>query len=78
MCRKNKNKPFGPDNFEWVTDLELAQTKPSILKLTYNGETKTLREWSEAYGMSYNGLRMRHTRGKNYTVEEILFGKNGK
>lgn len=78
LCRKNKNKPFGPDNFEWVTDLELAQTKPSILKLTYNGETKTLREWSEAYGMSYNGLRMRHIRGKSYTVEEILFGKKRK
>ncbi len=27
LSRKDKNKPFGPDNFEWVTNIELAQTK---------------------------------------------------
>lgn len=75
LCRKDKNKPFGPDNFEWVTPLELAQTTKIAIKLTYNGETKTLREWSEEYGMSYNGLQMRYHRNKNYTVEQILFGK---
>lgn len=59
LCRKDKNKPFGPNNFEWVTNLELAQTNTQTIKLTYNGETKTLREWSEEYGMSYNGLLLR-------------------
>lgn len=67
LCRKDKNKPFGPNNFEWVTNLELAQTNTQTIKLTYNGETKTLREWSEEYGMSYNGLLLRYVRNKNYT-----------
>ena len=49
LSRKDKNKPFGPDNFEWVTNLELAQTNTHTIRLTYNGETKTLREWSEEY-----------------------------
>jgi hypothetical protein len=38
LCRKDKNKPFGPNNFEWVTNLELAQTNTQTIKLTYNGE----------------------------------------
>lgn len=50
---------IGPNNFEWVTNLELAQTNTQTIKLTYNGETKTLCEWSEEYGMSYNGLLLR-------------------
>ena len=48
------------------------------IRLTYNGETKTLREWSEEYGMSYNGLLIRYLKNKNYTIEEILFGKKRK
>ena len=78
LSRKDKNKPFGPDNFEWVTNLELAQTNTHTIRLTYNGETKTLREWSEEYGMSYNGLLIRYLKNKNYTIEEILFGKKYK
>lgn len=78
LSRKDKDKPFGPDNFEWVTNLELAQTAKDTVWLTYEGETKTLREWSEEFGMSYNGLRQRYFRNKNYSVEEILFGKKRK
>lgn len=78
LSRKNKDKPFGPNNFEWISNLELAQTRRKTVKLTYNNETKTLREWSEEYGMSYNGLRLRYLRNKNYTTEEILFGKKRK
>lgn len=78
LSRKDKDKPFGPDNFEWVTNLELAQTAKDTVWLTYKGETKTLREWSEEFGMSYNGLRQRYFRNKNYSIEEILFGKKRK
>lgn len=78
LSRKDKDKPFGPDNFEWVTNLELAQTAKDTVWLTYKDETKTLREWSEEFGMSYNGLRQRYFRNKNYSIEEILFGKKRK
>ena len=78
LCRLDKSKPFGPNNFEWVENLKLAQTKLNVITLTYKGETKTLREWSEEYGMSFNGLRQRYHKGKNYSIEEILFGKKRK
>lgn len=32
LCRKNKNKPFGPDNFEWVTDEEILFGKKRKIK----------------------------------------------
>ena len=76
LSRKDKNKPFGPDNFEWVTNLELAQTNTHTIRLTYNGETKTLREWSEEYGMSYNGLLIRYLKKscleRNTNLKESL------
>lgn len=74
LNRKNTDLPFGPNNFHWVTDLDSAQNKKNTIHLTYNGETKTLRQWSEEYGMTYNGIKKRYN-SKNYSVEEILFGK---
>jgi len=47
-------------------------------KLEYNGETKTLLEWSNELDLNYNGLRQRYFKGKNYTVDQILFGKKHK
>lgn len=72
--RKDASKPFSKENFVWVDSKQLSCLQSSI-ELAYNGETHTLREWSEILNCSYNGLRQRAYKGKNYTVEEILFGK---
>lgn len=74
LCRKDKTKQYGPDNFVWLSDDDLAEKRTTIY-LTYDGYTKSLKQWAKEYGMNYNGLRQRYVRGKNYTVEEILFGK---
>lgn len=75
--RKNTTKSFSKDNFMWVTK-EYTSILMSKIKLTYKGETHCLKEWSTLLGISYNGLRQRYCKGKNYSVEEILFGKNRK
>lgn len=75
--RKDTTKPFSKDNFMWVNK-EFASVLISKIKLTYKGETHYLKEWSTLLGISYNGLRQRYCKGKNYSVEEILFGKNRK
>lgn len=73
LSRKDKNKPFGPDNFEWVTNLELAQTNTHTIRLTYNGETKTLREWSNVVPCCYV---CNCARNNNFSFDEMkILGK---
>lgn len=75
LSRIDKTKPFGPSNFRWVTEQENNNSRLNNIKISYNGETKTIREWANEYGMSVYGIRCRYHCGKNYTNEEILFGK---
>lgn len=75
LARLDKSKPFSFDNCRWLTEEEAALVKDNSVKLTYNGETKTLREWSIQYEANYNGVRQRYHRGKNYSAHEIIFGR---
>ena len=76
LCRKDTTKPYSKENCEWR---EKGQENISkLIQLTYQGETKTILEWCEKFNLNYNGVRQRYFKGKNYTVEEILFGKNKK
>lgn len=73
LCRKNTSMPYSKDNCEWREKGEENLSK--LAKITYNGETKTLVEWCACLGINYQGARQRYFKGKNYTVEQILFGK---
>lgn len=75
--RKDTTKPFSKENFMWVHSKQLSYIRSST-ELTYKGETHTLKDWAEILGCSFNGIRQRYYKGKNYTVEEILFGKERK
>lgn len=79
MCfrRKDTTLPFSKDNFMWIKKESIGDSRATIT-LTYNGETLNLRQWAEKLGISYSGLKSRYYRGKNYTTEEILFGKKKK
>lgn len=74
LCRIDSKKPYSKDNCEWRNKGEEVLTK--LKKLCYNGEEKTLVEWCEQFGLNYSGVRQRYFRGKNFTPEQILFGKN--
>lgn len=73
LCRKDTSLPYSKDNCEWRDKKE--ENLDKLAKLTYNGETKTLVEWCADLGINYNGVRERYFKGKNYTAEQILFGK---
>lgn len=75
LVRKDKSLPFSKDNFIFLPEEEVANLKRNVIKITYNGETHTMQEWSDLLGKSINGIRMRYYKGKNYTTEEVLFGK---
>lgn len=74
LCRKDTQKQYSKDNCEWRDKGEENFGKLAILE--YNGESKTLVEWCDELALNYNGVRQRYFKGKNYTSEQILFGKN--
>lgn len=76
LLRKDKSLPYSKENCYWA-----AKGTENIHKLSvveYKGETKTLLEWCKDFNINYGGARMRFFKGKNYTPEEILFGKTKK
>jgi len=48
LDRRNTNKGYSRKNCRWATRQQQADNKPSTIKLTYRGRTKTLREWAAA------------------------------
>lgn len=73
-ARIDKEKPFGPSNFIWVSE-DVAGLLKTKVRIEYNGEVKTIKEWSNDLGLSEYGIKLRYHRCKHYTNEEILFGK---
>ena len=76
LCRKDTTKPYSKENCEWREKGQ--ENLGKLIQLTYNGETKTILEWCELLGLNYNGVRQRYFKGKDFTVEQILFGKKKK
>lgn len=75
LIRKDSSKPYSKDNCVWANKGEESVHRITA-SLGYDGQEKTLFEWSNIYGLNYNGVRQRYYKGKNYTNEQILFGKS--
>lgn len=73
IYRKNKALPFSKENCLWVDKSKLSEHKRVLL--TYNGASKTLQTWCEELELNLNGVKLRYHRSKNYTAEQILFGR---
>lgn len=69
--RIDNNKGYSPDNCRWATLIEQANNKRNNIKLTYNGETKTVKEWSRIVGLKYPTLMNRVKSG--WCPEKALF-----
>lgn len=69
--RINNEGNYEPNNCEWTTRKEQQRNKRTNLIVEYNGEKKTLVEWSEEIGINYNTLFYR-IKSKNWTVEEAF------
>lgn len=57
--RIDVNKEYSPDNCRWITYKEQQNNRRNNRYITYKGETKTLAEWCEKYGIRFCTLERR-------------------
>lgn len=61
---------YEPGNVKWSTALEQNNNRRKTVKLTFDGQTHTLKEWAEITSISLCAIQHRYYAGK--PVEEIL------
>lgn len=57
--RVDNDKGYSPDNCRWVSIKDNCNNRSSCHYVTAFGETRSLKEWSEVLGLSYNTLKKR-------------------
>jgi hypothetical protein len=55
---------YEPGNVRWATDADQANNRRTSRLISYNGETRTLAEWSKVTGVAYHTLLSRIDRDK--------------
>jgi hypothetical protein len=63
LDRINPDGHYEKGNVQWSTLKEQSRNKSRKLSLTFEGETKLLKEWSESSGIAYHKLYDRKSRG---------------
>lgn len=68
--RINVNGNYEPTNCRWATLEEQSYNKRNTLRLEFNGEEHSIKEWSEITGLSTDAIRSRLQR--NWSIEKTL------
>lgn len=68
--RIDNTKGYSPENCKWIPKSEQSKNRTSNHYITYNGQTKTLTDWSKETGIPRTTLtsRLRH----NWSIEDAL------
>ena len=67
LDRENNNGNYEPGNCRWVTRLVNAGNKRNTIVIIYQGEAKTISEWSKAVGIKASTLRDRYHQGWSHS-----------
>jgi hypothetical protein len=68
--RIDGNKGYSPDNCRWATITEQTNNVRTNIRLSLNGVTHTLPEWSRLLNINRNTLYIRHRKG--WSDEKVL------
>lgn len=71
LDRKDNDGPYSPENVRWATAAEQACNRRDTVLIEHNGERKSIKEWSDHFGVSYNLLRDR-IRKWGYSFEDAV------
>lgn len=74
--RIDVNGDYEPSNCRFINNLEQSYNKRNTIKIAYEGEEHTIKEWSEITGLSCALIRDRYKKGKSSS--EILDTKIGR
>lgn len=74
LDRKDNDGDYCPENCRWATNKQQSLNKECTRKIEHNGETHTLKEWSEITGVNYYTMHERYMRGE--PAENILYNGN--
>lgn len=69
--RIDNKKGYQSDNCRWTNQKEQMRNSSCARFLTFNGETKTYREWEDSIGLSHGLVHSRVKAG--FSVEQCLF-----
>lgn len=70
LDRIDNDKDYCPSNCRWKTPKEQSNHRTNNVHYTFNGETKTSKQWCEIYNVSQTTLLDRLKRG--WTLEQAL------
>ena len=70
LDRIDNSRGYEPSNVKWATRLEQSRNRRTNVYLTYNGETKTLKEWAAAFNVGYGTACNRYKAKRSF--EEIV------
>lgn len=76
LDRINNNGNYEPGNCQWATRGHQTENREKTRKLTFMGETRTIKEWSKKLGLNRHALRARINRG--WSAEAALSKPTGR
>jgi hypothetical protein len=73
--RIDNSKGYFKENCRWATQKIQQNNKTNNVRINYKGVDKTLREWSDELGVTYDSIKLRYYRryltGK-ITIEQLI------